>query len=247
MTCSIDECEAPKYCKALCKSHYNQSYRASVPPCIAPEGCTKRATAGRGLCKTHYSRWRNTGTTDAPVRQRCLHTDCERLGYNLGSGFCPAHSTRRITYTTVPSLDELGEGRCGACRRVLPVEEFSKHRATNRGYSYTCKDCAYWADLMKKYSITPDEFERIWSEQGSVCAICRGTPRGRAHVDHDHACCPHTRSCGYCVRGILCKRCNTELVASYEQLPPELRTWALLNEYLVQRPARIAGSERRAS
>lgn len=47
------------------------------------------------------------------------------------------------------------------------------------------------------------------------CDLCqRALPIGKhmtpvAHVDHDHACCPGTRSCGLCVRGILCPTCNT--------------------------------------
>jgi hypothetical protein len=27
-------------------------------------------------------------------------------------------------------------------------------------------------------------------------------------VDHDHECCPAGRSCGKCVRGVICRRCN---------------------------------------
>jgi hypothetical protein len=30
-------------------------------------------------------------------------------------------------------------------------------------------------------------------------------------VDHDHACCPGPYTCGRCVRGVLCGRCNTVL------------------------------------
>lgn len=43
--------------------------------------------------------------------------------------------------------------------------------------------------------------------------------RGRRNVqvDHDHACCPRESSCGLCVRGLLCHRCN-HTIASFEHL-----------------------------
>ena len=64
----------------------------------------------------------------------------------------------------------------------------------------------------KKYNI---DFEDMFAKQGSKCLICETTePKGPGDgwaVDHDHACCAGEGSCGDCVRGILCQRCNTSL------------------------------------
>lgn len=61
------------------------------------------------------------------------------------------------------------------------------------------------------FNITLDQYNAQLVKQGDACAIC-GTldPRGKGgfHVDHDRRCCPGKRSCGLCVRGLLCTRCN---------------------------------------
>ncbi len=61
-------------------------------------------------------------------------------------------------------------------------------------------------NLKTKYGITLEQWNKLWAEQGEVCAICgTDTPtnnRGWA-TDHDH----ETGA----VRGILCFSCNTGL------------------------------------
>ena len=78
-----------------------------------------------------------------------------------------------------------------------------------------CSNCDRDAYLLKVYKITAAEYEALLESQGGVCAICKKDPYKPA-VDHDHACCPgrggeDNPTCGGCVRGILCQRCNQAL------------------------------------
>lgn len=73
------------------------------------------------------------------------------------------------------------------------------------------------AGLLMRYGLMPKQYEAKLAAQGGVCAICK-QPETRLHrgngpllslaVDHDHRCCQGKTSCGRCVRGLLCDRCN---------------------------------------
>lgn len=70
------------------------------------------------------------------------------------------------------------------------------------------------ATMKWKYGITYDDYDRMLAEQKGKCAICESPEskgRGRFHIDHDHSCCPTQKTCGKCIRGLLCSNCNTKL------------------------------------
>lgn len=71
-----------------------------------------------------------------------------------------------------------------------------------------------FARRLRKFGLTVEAYEALLDAQGHRCAICRTDEPGgvgRWHVDHDHGCCPGQRSCGKCIRGLLCSECNLGL------------------------------------
>jgi hypothetical protein len=152
----------------------------------------------RGVCQGCYMRHWHNGTLNelAPV------------------------SEPRAPMSITPS-----EKACAACRVVKEIGEFNVDRSRPDGRQCSCRDCRstkwkakYAADparyrdqqLQVNYGITAEQFDKMVADQGGVCAICtRAFPDDRAPaVDHDHSCCPGKKSCGRCLRKLLCGSCN---------------------------------------
>lgn len=62
--------------------------------------------------------------------------------------------------------------------------------------------------LRSLYNITLEQYEAMVESQDGKCAACDQVPSTTLHVDHDHSCCSGKKSCGVCVRGLLCRNCN---------------------------------------
>ena len=93
-----------------------------------------------------------------------------------------------------------------------------------------------FAREMKKYGTTVEWYRDRLIEQNGLCVLCEhlshhhGTIQ-RLQVDHDHKCCDlHTKSCGKCLRSLLCANCNIlisywERFAEQGTVVPEPNTW----------------------
>lgn len=119
---------------------------------------------------------------------------------------------------------------CRRCRHEHPAEQFNWDKS--RGYPRSwCRPCEALRRRAKRYGVTPEDIEGMLWLQDDTCALCRKRLHGVFDVDHDHACCPPTsdwrKSCGKCIRGLLCRRCNFRLgmleTASVESLGAYLR------------------------
>jgi hypothetical protein len=74
--------------------------------------------------------------------------------------------------------------------------------------------------IRSRFKMTEDEYDALWSAQKGLCAICRNPPAEDRllAVDHDPRCCPASsrRTCGLCVRGLICTQCNWGLGYFYD-------------------------------
>jgi hypothetical protein len=119
-----------------------------------------------------------------------------------------------------------GKRRCGTCKLYLDPAMFSKNSKREDGLHFRCKDCERNNYIFRFYGITAEQYEEKLKEQGGACAICGIPPTTkRLAVDHDHACCPGVKSCGGCVRKLLCENCN-HLLGKAEDNAARLRAAA---------------------
>lgn len=69
------------------------------------------------------------------------------------------------------------------------------------------------------------KYERMAEAQHGRCAICKKKDP-KLSVDHDHSCCPSSgrrqRTCGKCIRALLCRECNYGL-GFFKENPTVLR------------------------
>jgi len=106
--------------------------------------------------------------------------------------------------------------------------------------------------LKSGHGITVEVYEQLYAKQAGRCAICgnvmvlqyrakldqpkrRGPAPNGAQIDHDHACCPGRKSCGRCVRGLVCSHCNSGL-ARFRDNPALMRAAADYIERSLMRP-----------
>ena len=80
-----------------------------------------------------------------------------------------------------------------------------------------------------RHNISDAEYDALWNEQGGRCAVClRET---KLVIDHDHECCPPSsgfvRTCGRCIRGLLCYRCNG-MLGYLDGSPPDVIVRAII-------------------
>lgn len=107
---------------------------------------------------------------------------------------------------------------------------YQDHKEELRQYRAARKGKERLGHCRRKYGLSEEQYKTMLQKQNNQCpcGTTFGTKRETwPYVDHDHACCPTEKSCGKCVRGILCNRCNTVLGLMKED--PKLLPQFLIN------------------
>lgn len=110
-------------------------------------------------------------------------------------------------------IDGVTYKTCQKCKKLKQLQYFNTSVGQIAGRASICKDCCSIKSL-KQYGITEHQYNSMLEDQGNRCAICGSCSpgsSGRWRVDHNHGCCPGEKSCGNCVRGLLCRTCNSGL------------------------------------
>lgn len=144
-------------------------------------------------CNSHYRQWHRQG--DPLMRTRFLRTK----------------NTSNL---------------CTFCKIIKPALQFPLRQNGNR-YSW-CKSCSRSYRLKFYYKLTIEDFQKLLKKQNNKCAGCKQEftdskhNNGKWNIDHDHICCLGEKSCGKCVRGILCPSCN-RTIGNAKDNPTTLR------------------------
>lgn len=127
---------------------------------------------------------------------------------------------KRRVYLDSIEYNQVDEKICVRCLTLKSIDRFHKDRTSKDNHKSKCMDCSRGPDgffvdrntrLLTMYRITVEDYDKKLNEQGGACAICKISKEDYGKyfsVDHDHSCCPGKKSCGKCVRDLLCSKCN---------------------------------------
>ncbi|AYD82247.1 endonuclease VII [Mycobacterium phage Wamburgrxpress] len=139
----------------------------------------------------------------------CTLDGCDRA-YSA-KGYCAVHYNRAKKGKPLDAPIRAWNRNRGTC----PVDECGKpatHKGCCQVHYQLGRNGGNWRfRALRRHNMTAERYAAMLDSQGGGCAMCGGpNQNGRELcVDHDHSCCPtKDRSCGKCVRGLLCHSCN---------------------------------------
>lgn len=199
--CDFPGCLRPHDSRGYCSGHYNQ-IRKQYPL----REIRERNPEGT-LCSASAEGWQCDEVAN-PFSSRCQY-HIEQLSR---TGQLKPRVQR--SSVQVSERDEAGRKQCNRCATWKDESRFYHAKHTSDKRQPDCIDCYLWRNTLRNFQMTQESYESLLDSQGGGCAVCHEPPgdKRRLSVDHDHSCCPEAgKSCGKCVRGILCASCNSAL------------------------------------
>jgi hypothetical protein len=130
---------------------------------------------------------------------------------------------------------------CKDCRRIYKQKYRLENPQNYKKYTRKIKPTREETQkrkLQTRYNISVAQFNFLKEKQNNLCAICSGYQITRKNtdyrelcIDHDHSCCPSGKSCGECVRGLLCDKCNRGIGNFNDDVELLKKTIQYLNEF----------------
>ena len=117
---------------------------------------------------------------------------------------------------------------CSKCKKSKPLFLFSVGSSKLDGLHSYCKECdrEYRAEhketlavqnkvgqMRRNYNLTPTQYQELIA---NGCEVCRSMDN--LHIDHDHRCCPGQKTCGRCIRGVLCSNHNRAIGFTHDNI-----------------------------
>lgn len=127
-----------------------------------------------------------------------------------------------------PPQNPAGVKSCSRCGLEKPLSEFNMKRDAYRPECRGCQkedgkkyrvakkvadpDYGKRKHYQLRFKLSLEAVEEIFASVDFRCESC-GDHRDDTYnkslvLDHDHACCPGEYTCGKCIRGVLCTKCN---------------------------------------
>lgn len=211
---------ASRYCVGCKAAGKNASAKAAKRKpcrgCGGPKGDTRPGQSYCGPCRE----------VRAPVNEQ-YESDRERQRLLDEERTLMEGRSKRRAHVEAPD----GQKWCTRCERFLPLANFGNPSKSGkiRAHCLPChRSYCHERNLRVTFGLTPAQYAAMYDAQGGLCAICLRRPRTtRLAVDHNH----QTGE----IRGLLCYRCNKQILGHAMESPSLLRRAA---NYLEAPPTR---------
>jgi hypothetical protein len=157
----------------------------------------------------------------------CLAADRRRKAHPRPTAWLCSHTDTK----------HFAKGMCRTCYKATAGKKRYDDRKKEMGIK-KWREYRREMSLRRKYHLPWNKYKEKLKKQNyrCICGQILNIDNGKIkipHIDHNHKCCSGDFSCGKCIRGILCFRCN--VVLGFLEHEPHLLP-KYLEAYLAEYP-----------